>query len=105
MKRVLKWFVPIDDQPHEIGLGPVTGVEMATRPIDPYSTNPIRSGVYVWTEEPYFVDAPIDTWEYLRMTQRKRAQVVGTGQPFDSNGTVVGTVRDGDFVWHLVRYS
>lgn len=88
MKIVLKWDVPADDRPHEIGGGRVVHVACQSGP----------GVVQVWTEE----------WDKNSLPYPKRtAYVVGTGQPFDESGTVVGTVVEPVngrwLVWHVVR--
>lgn len=90
MKRVLKWVVPVDDQPHEIGGGPVVHVSM--------SMNSLLE-VLVWTVE----------WDERSLAYPKReVKVVGTGHGFDESGIVVGTAteyaQESLLVWHVVRF-
>lgn len=88
MSRILKWPVPIDDQEHEIGPGPVVHVGINIG--DPHI---VDRSVCVWTIEP---DQPINA-------PRQVALVVGTGQPFDGwawkhAGSVIAPL----FVWHVM---
>lgn len=97
MKRVLKWVVPVDDQAHPIGSGPIVHL----------SHQGNVNEVVVWTEE----DAD-------RTPVAVMARVYGTGHPYPDNGRAVGTVSHlagttphpmsganllmGNLVWHLV---
>lgn len=81
--RVLKWSVPVDDQPHPIGAGRVLHVECQT------SVNTVE----IWTLE-------------LNEPGTVFAQVFGTGQPLpgsveDHLGSTV--TAGGALVWHLFR--
>lgn len=78
--RVLKWNVPIDDQPHEIGGGRVLHTACQYGP----------ESVQVWTLE--------HGWE-----PHIHAQVFGTGQPLpDSTHSHIGsTVAPHGLVWHV----
>lgn len=81
--RVLKWTVPVDDRPHEIGAGKVMHVACQSDP----------TVVQVWTLE-------------LGKPQTKLAQVFGTGQPLP--GSVVGFIGSalqGRYVWHVFEVS
>lgn len=85
MYRILKWNIPVDDQPHEIGTGRVVHVACQ------YD----EKSVQVWTEE----DAEGKPYQVL-------AKVVGTGQPFHRNGIPVGSciAMNGSLVWHVIVY-
>ena len=79
--RVLKWSVPVDDQPHPIGAGKVLHVECQNT----------ATAVEVWTLE---LDEPGTEF----------AQVFGTGQPlpgaaFKHIGSTVAA--GGSLVWHV----
>lgn len=76
MRRVLKWVVPIDDQYHEVGGGPVLHVNM-------------KDGfLCVWTDED-------------DSRSRKQARVFGTGHPVPDGLLHLGSCVDGPFAWHL----
>ena len=79
--RVLKWSVPVDDHPHEIGLGKVMHVACQSTP----------DSVEVWTLE-------------LGEPHTMLAQVFGTGQPLPGSvqqhlGSTV--TAGGALVWHV----
>ena len=76
--RVLKWNVPVDDRPHEIGGGPVTLV--ACQDGDP-------GMVQVWTAESG--QMPV------------LAQVHGTGHLITDDSHIVGSVIVHGLVWHV----
>lgn len=91
--RVLKWVVPVDDQPHTIGGGPILHVG--------HQGN--VNEVVVWTEEP------------VKDPTHRKAIVVGTGHPYEGHamGSVVHLAGSqpspfstdrmlGNLVWHLV---
>lgn len=81
--RVLKWSVPVDDQPHPIGAGRVVHVGCQD---DAWTTQ-------VWTLE---TDEPDTDF----------AQVFGTGQPLPGSATehLGSTISSsGLFVWHVFR--
>lgn len=80
-RRVLKWPVPVDDNDHPIGAGPVVLVE---------SRNGLHSTVFVWTEEPEGVAKAV-----------RRARVYGTGQPIPDGDVHIGSTSAGLFVWHV----
>lgn len=81
-RRVFKWDVPVDDDWHEIGSGPVVLVACQSR----------ADVVQVWTDEP-------DSENY----KVRAVRVYGTGQPvplFDEHlGSVVTAM--GALVWHV----
>ena len=83
-----KWGVPVDDQPHALGVGRV--LHMVGDVLE----------VTVWTEERFLPGQ--EPWCH------RLAQVIGTGQPFD-NGRVVATAvvpsTKLSLVWHLVSLS
>lgn len=100
MSRVLKWVVPVDDQRHEIGGGPIVHVGHQG------SVNE----VVVWTDEPEGDRPP-----------RVQAQVYGTGHKFPDEGLAIGSVVhlppavlqipgeaprgiQSPLVWHLVVF-
>lgn len=79
--RVLKWDVPVDDQPHKIGTGRVVHVACQGGP----------ESVQVWTIE-------------LPEPARSRpVQVFGTGQPIPGQWAHIGSTlaADGALVWHV----
>lgn len=78
--RVLKWNVPVDDKPHEIGSGSVVLVACQNGP----------EAVQVWTEE--------ETKYRLR-----KARVYGTGMVVRDGATHLGSTMalDGALVWHV----
>lgn len=87
MSYVLKWTVPVDDQVHEIGGGPIVHISAPPSCIDE---------VLVWTEEqppPYRVDP-------------RKVQIVGTGQSFNEFANVLGSVvvADGNRAHHVIGW-
>lgn len=80
-KTVLKWYVPVDDQPHDIGGGKVLHVDVVNDP----------RHVVVWTQEP--VGDP---------TPRRQVQVYGTGFSVPDYAEHIGSVvcANGALVWH-----
>ena len=84
-RRILKWTIPVDDQDHPIGPGPV--VHVASQRDD-------SRFVQVWTDEP---DA-----EHVDVTS---ARVYATGQPLPTGDEILGTavVMGGQLVWHVLR--
>lgn len=83
MKRILKWNIPVDDQYHEIGSGPVAHVACQAGP----------DSVQVWTVEPAEEEPLVRT-----------AFVVGTGHTFGEHWQPVGSVvtASGALVWHVI---
>lgn len=81
-RRVVKWAVPVDDQNHPIGTGPVLHVGCQ---------DGARSTVTVWTEEPV-VDVP-GRYRWVR--------VFGTIQPIPEGFVHIGSAVAGPFVWHV----
>lgn len=81
-RSILKWTIPVDDEDHRIGSGPVVHVG------EQYGA------VCVWTDE---------TGEPTMTT----ARVYGTGHPILGSGDAVGTViaLGGALVLHVVRDS
>lgn len=79
--RVLKWSVPVDDQPHHIGTGRVLHVACQHN----------HRSVEVWTLE--FGDG--ERW--------KPVQVFGTGQPLPAGWWHIGSAVTvgGLLVWHV----
>ena len=78
-RRVLKWPVPVDDQDHPIGWGPVALVD---------STNPRL--VHVWTIEE---SESVNPW--------RAARVYGTGQPVVGADEHLGSVNINGLEWHV----
>lgn len=81
MRRVLKWKVPVDDEKHPVGSGPV--VLVGCQDGDP-------STVYVWTEEEEPGAKPV-----------RNAQVYGTGHTIPLYGTHAGSTQERGLVWHV----
>lgn len=79
-RRVLKWAVPVDDRPHEIGAGPVVLVACQDGP----------DVVQVWTDES--AGGQVET---------RSARVYGTGQYVPAGGGHLGSVTAGSLVWHV----
>lgn len=77
--RVLKWRVPVDNNWHPIGSGPVVFVDCQ---------NNYGETVYVWTEETSEPDL-------------RPARAFATGQPVAQNVTHLGSAQCGSFVWHV----
>lgn len=90
--RILRWDVPVDDQPHPIGRGNV--VMVATRPPRPGMP---RHVVEVWTEE-----HPGPNLDGIRT---RDAQVYGTGHEVPGRyrhlGSCLDVVTNGSLVWHV----
>jgi hypothetical protein len=87
-RAVLKWDVPVDDQPHEVGGGEVVSVACQHPDHRP-------DVVTIWT---------IETRPAL--TDPKRTvQVYGTGHPLPFFAIPLGTaiVMSGNLVWHLME--
>lgn len=86
-RRVLKWVVPVDDQDHPIGSGPVvlTAVQRLGNAETP------AGFVTVWTEETGTPPAPL----------LRSARVYGTGQPVPEHDEHIGSCIDGPLVWHV----
>lgn len=91
VERVLRWVVPVDDEPHEIGGGDVVLVAARRDPLAATG----RRRVEVWTRE--LVD------EQLQPVAPKRVvQVFATGQILEYSSEHVGSVLDGqELVWHV----
>lgn len=77
-KRVLKWPVPVGDQLHPIGAGPVVLV----------ATQGAVDEVVVWTEE-------------TRDGGTRFVRVYGTGHEIPEASRHLGSVVAGIFVWHV----
>lgn len=84
MSRILKWTVPVNDQPCTIGGGPVVHIA---------SQMGVSEEVQVWTQE--FDGEP----------RKRTVQVFGTGQPLPHFSKPLGTtiVMGGRLVWHVVE--
>ncbi len=89
MRTVLRWEVPVDDQAHAIGAGPVCHV--ACFPRD-------RDVVQVWTLE----DLPVGIPE--RPMPMVEVRVFGTGQGIPDGCEHLGSAvtSDGMLVWHVL---
>jgi hypothetical protein len=86
MARILKWDVPVDDQEHEIGAGPVCHVTSQYGRIDL---------VQVWTFETEFESTK---------DKRRLVRVVGTGHEIAPNSNVLGSaVPTAGLVWHVIE--
>lgn len=79
MPQILKWNVPVDDQFHPIGAGPVRHVACQHEP----------NTVQVWTEE-------TSTSCIVR-----GARVYATGQPIPADIEHVGSALAGPLAWHV----
>lgn len=91
--RVLKWTVPVDDQPHPIGSGRVLHVGCQD---DPTGHRTAHAEVQVWT---------LESSVGITLPERM-VQVYGTGQPLPDGvgaGYHIGTVLvlGGALVWHV----
>lgn len=87
MRRILKWTIPVDDNDHPIGRGPVVLVACQSSPVE----------VQVWTDE---TDAE-------RLDKAGTACVYGTGHelpPFDEAiGSALTYANGVPLVWHVIR--
>lgn len=92
MKRVLKWSIPVDDQPHTIGGGPVLRAECQSAP----------DAVQLWT-----VEDALNVHEDGQpcLCGGREVQVVGTGQQFPSTWFPIATAlaAGGALVWHVIE--
>lgn len=99
MSRVLKWPVPIDDQWHEIGPGPVALVAKLPVHHDYLPAGPETAAVWTIEDEDKFRIQDV----FPEVPRRVRiARVYGTGHdvpapPFDHLGSYVS----GLLVWHV----
>jgi hypothetical protein len=87
MALVLKWDVPVDNLPHDIGGGPVVHVATLKGRVDE---------IQVWTKE-------IDVDKaYL---YRRDVQVIEGAHPFPNDCEVLGTVicSDGNLIYHVIE--
>lgn len=97
VRRVLRWEVPVDDNWHTIGGGPV--VMTGCRPVLPGVATP---RVEVWTEEILSGD-----WSGAKpLTPARQAAVFGTGRVLDPEasehlGSVLDAALNGALVWHI----
>ena len=102
-RRILKWNVPVDDNRHSIGGGPVVHVaSQHTNNLQGYIEAAFRAHgeprelIQVWTDEE---GEP-------RPEQSRLVQVFGTGQPLpDHAGQPLGTAiaHNGTLVWHVIE--
>lgn len=93
MRRILRWDVPIDDQPHGIGAGPVVHVDC--RP--PQIVGLPADRVEVWTEERMPDDGSFPS-------PTRKVQVFGTGHQLPTEvGRPLGSTQhwEGRLMWHL----
>lgn len=93
MKRVLRYEVVIDDQPHEVPRGVPVLMERKT-----WAGVPSMPVIDVWFE----IHVPGADWnpaEYEPQTQK--VQIVGTGQPVPDAWRWLRSYVDGGLVWHL----
>lgn len=88
-RRVFRWVIPVDDQPHKMGGGPVVMVD----------TRGSTDTVEVWTIE------MVDDKTFVSLNRERRAQVFGTGHPIPFESEHVGSaITPGNvLVWHLFR--
>lgn len=104
MSRILKWTVPIDDQWHEVGTGPVALVAKWKSNADYMSLE--GPFALVWTIEPA-EDDPMEAYarELNSVRSVRRARVYGTGQDWPSVCDHLGSYVDGPLVWHVIGIS
>lgn len=83
VSRILKWPVPVDDKPHEIGGGPVVLVASPRGRVDE---------LQIWT------------LEYNGVNRTRNVQVYGTGMELPIFAKPLGSVvlSAGNLVWHVV---
>lgn len=82
MRRILKWTVPVDDRPHNIGGGRVVRVDCQYGP----------QSVQVWTDE------------LNEDGQARLVQVFSTGQPVPATfGEHLGSAMHSGLVWHVIE--
>lgn len=84
-RRVLRFEIPIDDQPHKLPSGRVVMVSENRRGF------PNRVEVWVDTEE----------GENLARGTSQKLQVFGTGHPVPEDALWVGSCRADPLVWHV----
>lgn len=77
--RVLKWVVPVDDEYHYIGFGPVALVDMQ------------NFNLCVWT-----IEKSPETEPYTR-----EVRVFGTGHEVPEGHVHMGSAQNGPYVWHI----
>ena len=82
---VLKWQVPVDDNPHPIGRGSAVLVDCQRPDV-----------VTVWTLEPS-----------MSYTADRQVQVFGTGQSIPIGSEHIGSVMTfgGALVWHVFTFK
>ncbi len=78
-KRVLKWIIPVDVQPHHIGTGAV--VLVATQ-------HAVVDQVVIWTEE-------------TGTAATRTVRVYGTGHEIPEASRHLGSTIAGPYVWHV----
>lgn len=84
MRRVLKWDVPVNDQPAAVGSGPVVHIGVQGD----------IAVVQIWTDETMPDDVP---------SVSRMVQVFGTGHPVPADAVHLGSVvtAGGALVWHV----
>lgn len=85
-RQVLRWDVPVDDQMHSIGSGPVVNVDSRGLGV-----------VEVWTDE-----------SEASVSVDRMVQVYGTGHIVPDIATHLGSTLDGGnpgLVWHLFQLN
>ena len=88
MRRIFRFELPLDDQPHEVAEGTVVLVA------------PDRAGndaVEAWVEVP-----DPETWVSTGEPSQ-RLQVFGTGFEIPENALWRGSCAAGTFIWHVYR--
>lgn len=95
MKRVLRYGIAIDDQPHEVP----TGVPVLFARTERNRLTGLEALVDVWFEQETPDDWPAS--DYDSTTQQ--VQIVGTGHPVPSEWRWLSSFLDGPLVWHLYQ--
>lgn len=100
-RRVLRYAVPIDDQPHEIAVGRVLMAMPARDQPSPGATELevwVEAEVASYGREPLHDPRALDTLTPLATSP---VQVFGTGQLLPEISTWLASCIDGRLVWHL----
>lgn len=93
-RRIFRYEIPIDDQPHEIPAGKVVH-------LNEYRMKHItgeRNRVEVWVEVTLGGASIADD---INGTQH--VQIIGTGHAIPDGATHLATCLDSQLVWHLYR--
>lgn len=93
-RRVLRYEIPINDQPHKIPAGKILQLH-------PYRMRAItgeRNRVEVWIE----TTVP-DNWPHAEPIGSRQVQIFGTGQPLPEDATHLASTVDDRLVWHLYQ--